>query len=364
MESIFRTLFEKEIIPAVKKGKVIIKEYDDLLQEEVAFSYNIRYDFEVIKETMIPVLTIHDTNQFYGLLEQYTLEVLNRYPKPQNITEEQYMKKILAFAFNNATYGDFLHPEQYLRKRIQFFFYGKQLSQEEPYLLNDFSDRFSLSATVSKQSMMLETPYCFTSYVMIEGNKVQLPNISFGISDNVCYFYAIQEGKEKIEEEQILNWLKQCIGKVPKQGEEYSSYYRNKLRNVTPSFVFTVAIFFKYLLDHGICDIQVVPYLPIRYQAKEEANKIRAQQKGRTEEEKKRIYQELTERQQQIQKNITNKFLRTLERLSVITDMVDLKLYPYDYDDNMYIKLQPFSKCSSSLLEELLSSVAKNHKSL
>ena len=355
MESIIKKIFEEEIIPSVKTGKVYIKEYDPYIKEEVIFTYNIRYDVGVTKDLMMPVLTIHEEEQFYQLLEEYVMEMMNTYPIDETIiTQHEYMKKIMATVFNNATYDDFLNPEQYLKKRIAFLESGKKWMQEPSvsYFLDH--DNLCCETKIEKQGVMLETPYRFSSSIKKNQLEYELPNISFGIQDQTCYIYNIQEGKHHKKAEEIEQIIKTNFKKVPVNEEEYHSYYRNKLRNVTPSFLMTMALFLKYIYDHGIEDVQVVPYLPIRYQAKKEAHQVITKQKAHSKEEELELLQQLEEKQKRIQENITDKFLRLFERLEVMTDMVEITLQPFEYDDMMHIVLHPFTKAYPPMLEELL----------
>lgn len=355
MELIIKKIFEEEIIPSVKEGKVYIKEYDPYTKEEITFTYNIRYDVGVTSNLMMPVLIIHRENQFYQLLEEYVMEMMNTYPIDEEIiSKKEYVKKIIALAFNNATYDDFLNPEQYLKRRIDFLESGKKLLQEPStsYFLEN--NKLSCSAKIEKQGIMLETPYRFSSIIKKDDLEYELPNISFGIQNQTCYIYNIQEGKHFKKPEEIEQIIKMNFNKVPVDEEMYHSYYRNKLRNVTPSFLMTMAFFLKYIYDHGIETVMVVPYLPIRYQAKKEAHQVIAKQKANTKEEELELLQQLEEKQKRIQENITNKFLRLFERLEVMTDMIEVTLQPLEYDDMMHIILHPFTKASSSILEELL----------
>lgn len=44
-----------------------------------------------------------------------------------------------------------------------------------------------------------ETPYCYSSTLVEEYNSYILPSISYGISEDVCYIYAIQDYNEHIK---------------------------------------------------------------------------------------------------------------------------------------------------------------------
>lgn len=355
-KSMIKEVFINEILPAVNQGVVKIKETDEFLNQEVEFNYNVHYKKDTTDHINTPVLTIKNEPLFYEELETYVRAMIALYPKPEYITEHEYIKKILALAFNNATYSDFLNPENYLRYRIDF------LKQVVPLELSDTDNyipllNVNINTNIERQSMMLETPYVFKSILASDQYQYRLPDISFGISDNVCYIYGVQDKKQEITEEmealqaKIKQGMKDINLSVP---EEYGAYYKKRLRNTTPSFVLALSIFLDKMNTLGIQDMKVVPFLPIRYYAKEKANKVIAKTKAQSEEEYHQILEYLNQRQLNIQKNVTDKFMRTFEKIEYMTDMIEIGLKPFEYDDFMHIELKPKTRCDNVLLDQVM----------
>lgn len=351
-----RKIFREEILPEVSTGVVKIKETDEFSNEEVEFRYNIHYKIGTTDDMNVPVLVIRNEELFYQKLEEYVEAMIELYPKSHYITKHEYIKKILALAFNNATYGDFFHPEIYLQQRIDFLHqkeFVEQLSRES-YLS---SLNTTVVSHIQKQNMVLETPYTYETTLVTDRCQYRLPDISFGISGSTCYIYGIQDKKQEITKDvqELQNRIKRELKNTTSTStDEYSSYYRKKLRNVTPSFILQLSIFLNQIESMGIDDIKAVPFLPIRYYAKEKANKVIARAKATSEEEYYQLLKHLQERQLQIQNNVTNKFLRTFERIEYMTDLVQITLQPFELDDMMHIKLHPMTRCDNLLLQEVL----------
>lgn len=351
-----KEVFIQEVLPAISTGTIKIKEFDEIFNEEVEFTYNVHYKIDKTDDINTPVLVIRNEELFYQKLEEYVNSMLKTYPKPQCITEHEYLKKILALTFNNATYGDFLNPEIYLQKRIDFL---SQVVPLELLIINSSIPLLNVKmvSSVKKQSMMLETPYVYEMILKTDKYEYQLPRISFGISEDTCYIYGIQDKKQEITEdiEFLQNKIKQEM-KMSNQAmnDEYSAYYRKKLRNVTPSFVLELGIFLNKMYEIGIHDIKVVPFLPIRYYAKAKASKVIASSKATNEEEYEQLLSSLDERQLNIQRNITDKFMRTFERLEYMTDLIYIELQPFELDDMMHIKLQQRTRCDNLLLQQAI----------
>jgi hypothetical protein len=115
----------------------------------------------------------------------------------------------------------------------------------------------NLKYSIEKQSLQQETPYCFKSYFEKDISKYALPRISFGIDNDVCYIYAIQNKDSKINIDAEYN--KEVKEKLRTINSGISKY-----RNVTPSFVVALSLFISFLKENNINKLQIVTPLPIR----------------------------------------------------------------------------------------------------
>ena len=115
-----------------------------------------------------------------------------------------------------------------------------------------------------------------------------------------------------------------------------SAYYpEGNITDVTPSFILSLNIFITLLQNKNISKIKAVPYLPIRYLSRDLAAE------STKEEDKKKA---LLERNNAIQTNPTNKFIRTFRRLAIQNDSLQIETYPYELDEFLTIKLNSRKK--------------------
>ena len=333
-----KEIFLNEIVPNAHKGRIKIVQNNPYLGEE-EFFYNIKYysnlDGSKDIDNQVPYLKVNNDELFFKLLENYVCLMLEKYEKPNDITIEEYVKKILAITFNNATYNDFLYPEEYLKTRIDFL--KENYEDSEKILCSNVStlNDSSIYYKISKQSLMLETPYECQFRITNGENNYFSPTISFGISDDCCYVYAVQNIKNQNND--YLESINQIIKENLKNdyiinNEDMSSYFKKNMRNVSPNFVFFLYLFILKLKHIGIDKLKIVPFLPIRYYSKEKANEFKANIFGKSEEEKKDILIKLSNDQKKIQLNLTNKFVNNIQKLECLTEMLDC-----DFEEMLYV---------------------------
>jgi len=132
--------------------------------------------------------------------------------------------------------------------------------------------------------------------------------------------YKLNDGIEDYEEAEYFEYR-----------EDNRKYYpEGNITDVTPSFILSLQIFISLLQKEGIRKIKGVSYLPLRYLSREmTANDY-------SDEDKK--YQ-LKLRNDRIQDNITNKFIRTFRRLAIYNKSIDIKSYPYEESEYLEIDL-------------------------
>lgn len=226
--------------------------------------------------------------------------------------------------------------------------------------------------------MGLETPYVFVTSIEREENgqklSYKLPRISFGIANNTCYIYAIQNDKNKEESAENIkygNKIKRLLYKlngdvINNETEEYlrykenlTDYYPENISDVSPSATLALTVFLNSIYNYGIRNVKVVSFLPIRYNAKEQAysNKLQFEidKQSLNASESELLKQELEEKQLNIQNNLTQKLLRNFKRLKFHFDNIDILSYPFEVDECMHIKLDQFLKTNNPILEEIIS---------
>lgn len=159
---------------------------------------------------------------------------------------------------------------------IYSFLNNSKISDTE-YLKFINIDVGNIKSTIELQSINQETPYCFKSKFVKDNYEYNLPRISFGIKDDICYIYAIQNKDKNIVYDKNLEYIN-----IIKSNIRTINKSINKYRNVTPSFVVSLANFLKFMNTKGITKFKVVSNLPIRINNREKTTNLKIESKSFT----------------------------------------------------------------------------------
>ena len=183
-----------------------------------------------------------------------------------------------------------------------------------------------------------------------------MPSVYYGIctKDNqkICYIYSVlkKNTKEQLTEEEAsfqrkINRKLFSLNSDVKELEEFLSEEESNIRDVSMSFVYTINAFLSILQTKGIEQIKVVPYLPIRYHSRD----ITAKRANR---------EDLIDRNNAIQTNLTNKLIRTFRRVSVQNKQLTIISYPMVNDEYLTLSLdKKQNELDNMLLEEISNSI-------
>ena len=233
-----------EIKNEARLGEVILK--DNGVDLPIRIAFNIVDDKEY---NNIPNIYIKDKDNFSEILKKYVFTVLEFYDLIPNYNN---IKEILTYALVNITEDEMTSLDDYFLKYIEF--YNQRITNDKGVRKLNIGN---LKYGIEKQSMKQETPYCFKSYLERDNSKYSLPRISFGINDDICYIYAIQNKDSKINNDPKYNLeVKNTLNKINSGVSKY--------RNVTPSFVVALVLFISFLEENNINKIIVETPLPIR----------------------------------------------------------------------------------------------------
>lgn len=263
------------------------------------------------------------------------------------ITDETICKQklILATLWMNATYDDFKKTVQFLEKRIGFLEQGLDFEIKEMGYSSIF--RSSLCLQKKKSDINYETPYHLSIYLRDEENNTYyLPNIRYGIYNDEVYIFALQSvEQEKNDYSKKINRL------LYKTGEGFDSLKDNSeiydignLKDVTASFLVAANIAVSYFHSLGYRKIIIPSFLVSRWNSFAYAVhsvSILGFKKGKYFKEK-----------EQIQKNITDKFIRTFLRLAYHNSGIRIDSYPMDNDDCLHVRLGEELNANNRLLQE------------
>lgn len=147
------------------------------------------------KNYLVPILIINDLDKFNSLLDDYLNKAYEFYMDDEylkTIKDTYYKKKVLlSLLWSNATIHDFNNPEDYIKRRIDFFsntFIGEVSFGYSSVL------KSNLKCVFLKNDILTETP--ISIYIQTDSDKT-LASIKFGISDDTIYIYGIEAGCKK-----------------------------------------------------------------------------------------------------------------------------------------------------------------------
>mgnify|MGYP003290978502 CR=1 FL=1 len=356
-------IFYSDIVPSVIKGRTVV---DDT-------SYYINYNVVISGVSVseinsdIPTLYIKNTEEFNKYLVKYIVKETEFLQENIFVGESNLHKNLdeqirfsLMNLFIDATSNDFNNPVEYLKLRISFL--------ENDSLSKEFSDYKSIynfddndchiESFVKAQHPSYETPYAFCSQIVSDDgkDKFDLPKIRYGIKDDgykkEVYIYAIQGEKKKNVLNRFEKKINRYLFKINKgvvKDEEYLKYekylelgideiYPENVVDVTPKAVLALTVFLKVIKDMGIDKVTVVPYLPVRYDSKLKGKKayldLFKEIYFKNEMDKK--YSKVNQEMEDNQFNITNKFIRTFNRVNYHLNNMSNIIYPFEIDDKMH----------------------------
>lgn len=387
LEEKISSLFYEDIIPNASKNGVIIV---DEIKYFIHFNTRIENQDINVVDNSIPMLVINDIKEFNKLLVECIKLLIQIFDdrKFDSVKErvcgfekEDQIKYLLTILFVNCTEEDFLNPISYLQRQIDFIINKELIEKYSTYKevgniaeLND-SKIEVLSTT---QEPTLETPYKFCSRLSKNesGEKqcYDLPSISYGISNGNVYIYTIK-GKKR-NKEKISNYIKRMnrdLYKVNKgvdpsldyilYKEGNSTFYPENIIDVTHSSVLALTLFLGILKRENYNRVIIVDYLPIRYLSKYESklSKLGKCNFSNSKDYSKKL-REIEEELDYDQNNITNKFIRTFNRVNYHLENMDIISYPGEIDNFMYVHLNDSIKQGDHIINHLYSEIVESNK--
>ena len=356
-------IFYSDIIPSIIKGRTVV---DDT-------AYYINYNVLICGVPVceinsdIPTLNIKNPKEFNDCLVRYIMKEVeflqeNIFVGNNNLIKnlDEQIRYSLTHLFIDATNNDFNNPIEYLKLRISFLendnLKTEFINYKSIYNLDDINCH--IESIVLPQHASYETSYAFCSQVASNdgSDKFDLPKIRYGIKDDgekqEVYIYAIQGEKKKKVLNRFEKKINRYLFKINKdvvKDEEYLKYekyselgidefYPENIIDVTPKSVLALTIFLKVVKEIGINKVTVAPYLPARYDSKLRGKRAYLDLfKGiylKNEMDKK--YNKVNQEMEDNQFNITNKFIRTFNRVNYHLNNMSNIVYPYEVDDLMH----------------------------
>ena len=325
------------------------------------FVYNIHFKIttEDICEDNI-IIKIKNKDLFFKYIKEFLLLF--------DFDNEYVVLKKLVYLFSNLTFSDFNNIELYLKRNIEFV--------KNSLLQNKTISFLSSKLEIEIKSYNQESPYCFIAKITDGNYFYELPIISYGISEGVCYIFAVQD-KNSDKTSDYSKKVKRLLYKINKgvyenENSEYidfkenkSFYYPENISDVSPAAVLSLSLFLKEIYDMGIMKVKVVSFLPIRYNAKKQAYLKKLEYIINRENldfaqaqivKEKFMFEHL-----RIQNNLTQKLLRNFYRINYHFPNVKISATPFEEDEFLNIDLSDFLK-KDDILNEMILGVEKKLK--
>ena len=277
---------------------------------------------------------IKDYDAFIGKLQEYIYCASNLYDV--NLTGD-VIKKLLILLWANITNEEMLNIDDYVQKYIDFINNNEFVSL---FGKKEIDELGFLNFSFNKQSYKQETPYCFNSYFndIINGQEViyHLPRISYGLKDNKCYIYAVQNKQKNgigLNQEIYSELVKKKMNTLNSGVKRY--------RNVSPSALTVLILFLSILKSNGINNYEIVCNLPIRHQNRKLVNdfKLQVDLSSKSIEECEKIKQIMLNDDIRIRDNTILKFQNNFRRLVNHFSIV-MSLSPNELSENLLLEVE------------------------
>lgn len=383
--NLIEDIFFNQVLPSLKNGSIEIPIYNTNSNGYI-FTFNVLVD--AYDETSPYYLCIQDKEKLVNSLYEYMQIMLSN---DSSINEQNIYDKIkyyLTLLWVNATYEDLRNPEIFIQKYIDFN--ENPMFDDFTYASNiEYLNDADIDVVIKKEPVNMETPYSFNVQInLFDGNKENiyyLPSICYGISDNICYIYSVQNGGMFASNPEFEKKIKRLLYKMNEnvsshESEDFKEYkrlekqgnnledefYPENISDVSVSAILALTVFMDSLNDMGIKNIKVVPFLPIRYKNKEELyeKKYQLKLKQLKVDEIKELKQNLEEKSLLIQSNLTNKFIRDFMRLKHHFNGIDILSYPMEVDEYLSININNMECHNNKLIENIFSNKVQDDYTL
>ena len=241
-EDIVKKYFKNIIVDSLLRGKTIPPMY-------FAFDNNINVKADYI-------INVPDEELFFQqltcLINIYSINAL-KYDK--YYTPEFLLKNYINTAlWLKMTPEDFNNIHGFLYKQIEFVKNDNLFNMYDILNKNNIVDKYmnyDIVATKKPNNIWFET-ISNMSFELVSDKTYQLPSIHFGVCNNTCYIYGIQNIDDSDKDKKI----QRDIYKINKN-------ITNQL--VHPSFILSMKTFIKMLIDQGIYNIEIPLLEPLSY---------------------------------------------------------------------------------------------------
>ena len=260
---------------------------------------------ELINGDKYPTLVINDYEELIKNLDLYIrtyFKNASTLPLFQKEKEKNLIKYLVSHIFIYAENKDFKNPIELIETKINFL--NDNTFKDYNKTFEGFISNTKLNIKSTNDEITLKK-----MYINLSNNDdiFNFPTITYAITNDECYIY-------KIEEYELTNSAFEK--KVLKELTKINKNINKELLACSPQTLVSILIFIKLLKDNNIKKLQVVTYLPVKYNmCNFEINDLKKELK-------------------QLE-NKTGFYKKTFKRINKQTHMINEELETYIYDENI-----------------------------
>lgn len=260
---------------------------------------------ELINGDKYPTLVINDYDELIKKLDLYVrsyLKNVSTLPLFKKEKEKNLIKYLVSHIFIYAENKDFKNPIELIETKINFL--NDNTFKDYNKTFEGFISNTKLNIKSTNDEITLKK-----MYINLSNNDdiFNFPTITYAITNEECYIY-------KIEEYELTNSAFEK--KVLKELTKINKNINKELLVCSPQTLVSILIFIKLLKDNNIKKLQVVTYLPVKYNmCNFEINDLKKELK-------------------QLE-NKTGFYKKTFKRINKQTHMINEELETYIYDEDI-----------------------------
>lgn len=260
---------------------------------------------KLINGDKYPTLVINDYEELIKKLDLYIrtyLKNASTLPLFKKDKEKNLIKYLVSHIFIYAENKDFKNPIELIETKINFL--NDNTFKDYNKTFEGFISNTKLNIKSTNDEITLKK-----MYINLSNNDdiFNFPTITYAITNEECYIY-------KIEEYELTNSAFEK--KVLKELTKINKNINKELLACSPQTLVSILIFIKLLKDNNIKKLQVVTYLPVKYNmCNFEINDLKKELK-------------------QLE-NKTGFYKKTFKRINKQTHMINEELETYIYDENI-----------------------------
>jgi len=314
-------------------------------------------------DTLMPTLLIKDRARLISKIEEYIEASSEFYCDDVNLkiipNKEKYL---IARVLSNALSTDFNDIAELFDRHTQFIKNNCFDNYFVPQNIG-YCDKLKshIIVEVSKQDISNETPYALKSLLIDDDYNVlyRFPNVSFGIANGKAYIYSVQGTKE--DKNKKVERLLRKVDAGFSIGDEARDSIMNpeNLSSVSPWALVSLTIALPIIKNSSEIDYFLAPSFLVNRWNGAEVSFSNFKSSHEEVEASSMIREMFLKKEKEhsehddIQRNITDKFLRNFRRLEHQSDKIKILDMPYEVDSCLRFKVDDNCSFNNVLLDDI-----------